>query len=399
MLAKVEVGTRAMEDDGWRRGKPVEDPGKTKRWGLVTAQPSEYLVHVRRGRVREKSSGQGATCFKWPWDAVAIVPTSLQRLAFRADQVTREKVGVEVVGLAVYRIADPLLAFRVLNFSFPERAQEKLEETLGAMFVGATRRLVANLGIDDCLQKRKEALATELLREIAPVVGGSGRADDATSRGWGVVLDTIEIQEVRVLSERLFDAMQAPYRARLDREAREARASAQMEVESREAACKRAVEEARLAADAAVRERQLLLARAEDERRAEDALLRLVLEDKRARAELSAHALQLEAKERAAALARVDWIADAERRRALAEVTLVVGRADAEVALAAAQVERVRAEAHARVVLAEQLPQVAAAVGGKFGEIKLTQIGGESAGFGAIAQAVMSLVDAVSDRR
>src|SRR6185436_19974264 len=115
-----------------------------KRWGFVTAKPSEYLVHVRRGKVRLRSSGQGASCFKWPWDAVAIVPTSFQRLLFRADQVTREKVGVEVVGLAVYRIAEPLIAYRVLNFSFPERAQQKLERTLIAMCVGATRRLVAN---------------------------------------------------------------------------------------------------------------------------------------------------------------------------------------------------------------------------------------------------------------
>jgi hypothetical protein len=112
------------EIEGWRAGKPVEDPEKTKRWGYVSAKPSEFLVHVRRGEVRKGSSGQGATCFKWPRDSIAIVPTSLQRLHFRADQVTMERVGVEVTGLAVYRIADPLLAYRVLNFSFPERAQE-----------------------------------------------------------------------------------------------------------------------------------------------------------------------------------------------------------------------------------------------------------------------------------
>ena len=128
-LPEILNGGRPRHEAGWRSGRPVEDPEKTKRWGLVTAKPSEYLVHCRGGRVRGKSSGQGATCFKWPWDSISIVPTSLQRLSFRADQVTREKVGVEVVGLAVYRIADPLLAFRVLNFSYPERAQEKLEAT------------------------------------------------------------------------------------------------------------------------------------------------------------------------------------------------------------------------------------------------------------------------------
>ena len=131
--ACVPGQVRLRENAGWRTGRPVEDPEKTKRWGYVTARPSEYLVHVRRGAVSTKSSGQGATCFKWPRDAVAIIPTSLQRLQFKADQVTLEKVGVEVVGLAVYRIAEPLLAYSVLNFSFPERAQEKLEQFLNQM--------------------------------------------------------------------------------------------------------------------------------------------------------------------------------------------------------------------------------------------------------------------------
>ena len=116
-------------------------------------------MHVRAGKVLTRSSGQEATCFKWPWDAVAIVPASLQQLQFRADQVTLEKVGVEVLGLAVYRSADPLVAYRLLNFSYPERAQAKLEQTLTSMFVGAARRLIANLCVEDCLQKRKHALS------------------------------------------------------------------------------------------------------------------------------------------------------------------------------------------------------------------------------------------------
>ena len=171
----VRGAERPREEAGWRAGRPVEDPTKTRRWGFVTVKPSEFLIHCRRGRVLD-SSGQGATCFKWPWDSIAVVPTSFQRIQFVAEQVTRERVGVAITGLAVYRIAEPLLAFRVLNFSYPERAQQKLVETLTDMFVGATRRLVANLGVEECMQKRKRALAHELLREVAPVVGR--RLDD-----------------------------------------------------------------------------------------------------------------------------------------------------------------------------------------------------------------------------
>ena len=73
--AQGEEG-REREHEGWRAGRPVEDPAKTKHWGFVTAKPSEFLVHCRRGRVLG-SSGQGATCFKWPWDSVAVVPTTV----------------------------------------------------------------------------------------------------------------------------------------------------------------------------------------------------------------------------------------------------------------------------------------------------------------------------------
>lgn len=433
MSTKIAVTSRPEMHDGWRQGRPVEDPEKTKRWGYVTAKPSEYLVHVRRGRVLA-SSGQGATCFKWPWDAVAIVPTSLQRLAFRADQITRERVGVEVVGLAVYRIADPLIAYRVLNFSYPERAQQKLEETLSLMFVGATRRLVANLSVDECLQKRKTALAEELLREVAPVVGGEGSPDDVTAKGWGVVIDTIEIQEVRVLSERVFQAMQAPFRSELDRAARQARADAEREIALRETECRRGVEEstiqaelalaarraeaaraeaearkaaslrqtafhreveeARLAAEAAVRERQRAIEDAEAAERARAFIAERERMVEQARAELEAHGQLVEARARRSELERMALDASLERRRLVAAVEQLEGQAAADTAMLKAKVEREQAEARARVAMAERLPELAGAVGQRFGEVKVTQIGdGAASPFASIAQAVASVVE------
>ncbi len=68
-------------------------------WGRVTAQPHEFLIQIRDGKVRR--SGQGVSCFKMPGDSVTLIPTSISKLSFRADQVTLEKTGVEVTGLAV----------------------------------------------------------------------------------------------------------------------------------------------------------------------------------------------------------------------------------------------------------------------------------------------------------
>ncbi len=248
-------GERVRYEEGWRAGKPEEDPEKMKKWGLITARPSEFLIHMRKGRVREVS-GQGASCLKLPGDAVAIIPTSIQRLQFTADQVTSEKVGVQVKGLAVYRIVDPLVAFRMLNFSFPERASEKLQELLREMFVGAARRLVANLSVEECLTRRKEGIAGELMREIAPVVSGRGRLDDKTDAGWGVVIDTIEIQDVRVLSATVFENMQARYRRDQERQAREAELAKERFLRREEAEAERVIALTKLAADEEVRQKR-----------------------------------------------------------------------------------------------------------------------------------------------
>ena len=93
----VSAQSRPTEEAGCRQGRPIEDPEKTKTWGYITARPSEYLVHVRKGKVRKKSSGQGATCFNRAHYAVAVIPTSLQRLQFQADQITIEKIGLAVM--------------------------------------------------------------------------------------------------------------------------------------------------------------------------------------------------------------------------------------------------------------------------------------------------------------
>ena len=61
-------------------------------WGRVSARPHECLVVLRNGEIR--SIQQGGSVFKWPGDTIARVDTSVRRLQFTADQVTREKTGV-----------------------------------------------------------------------------------------------------------------------------------------------------------------------------------------------------------------------------------------------------------------------------------------------------------------
>jgi uncharacterized membrane protein YqiK len=414
---------------GWRTGKPVEDPEKLKRWGTIAAKPSEYLVVTRNGEIDRRRSGQGARIFKWPWQSVAIVPTTLQRIEFAADQITRERVGVEITGVAVYRIAEPELAFRVLNFTYGEAAGEKLAATLREMFVGAARRLVANLSLDECLTRRKEAIAEFLMQEIAPVVGGEGAPSDTTTRGWGVVIDTIEIQQVRIQSSLVFSHLQAPFRAEIAAPAELAELERARQVAERRAETERLSQEAHLEA---LRATRALTARTEAEateveareaarraeidaastrRRAElerDRVLHEIAlseEQIRAKAAADANALEaertrVEAAQRTALLAlehehALAWQRQArelELRRAGTEVDLDLRRREAETREIEAQLEATSQRRLAEIeqmlaqtrtlreLVVHALPQIAGAMAHDIGTLHVTQIGADGQG-------------------
>jgi hypothetical protein len=383
---------------GWRSGKPVEDPDKLKRWGWVSAKPSEYLVCTRNGQIDRKRSGQGARVFKWPWRSIAIVPTTLQRIEFRADQITREHVGVEISGIAVFRIADPLLAFRVLNFTFPEAATEKLAETLREMFVGSARRLIANLSLDECLTRRKETIAGFLMDEIAPVVGGEGSPDDTTTKGWGVVIDTIEIQQVRIQSTQVFAHLQAPFRAEIA-----ARAELADLARARQVAEQRAEQVRRN--DELERERALrAIAIAEEQRRTKASADVAAMEAERARTRVAQTAALADLEHQAAVKLR-DQDAEHERSRKQADLALEMRRREAEARDSenqldvahqrrVAEIEELVSSVRTQHQLVIALPEIAKALQARYGDVTYTQIGGDGAGspLGSVPAALAQLL-------
>ncbi len=324
----------------------------------MTANANEFLIQMRRGRVIH--SGQGFSCFKWPWDSVAVVPTSIAKLTFSADQVTVEKVGVEVRGLAVYRIADPLLAFRMIDGD-----RSSLTEILRDMFVGATRRIVASLTLDECITHRKDMVAQALMGEIAPILAGEGTASDVTDAGWGVVLDTIEIQDVKVLSEEVFQRLQAPYREKLALDALVAENGVKQERARLDADRRRAEEQSR---------RELM---AEEE-------ARLSVERRRAE-EARHHDDELARQRLEAELARQRRKAEADRERAAIELEAKreAGETDAALLRLGRAAHEDLSEARLReVLLTETMPEVARAFRGSFDRVNVTSTnGGEMFGF------------------
>jgi hypothetical protein len=228
-----------FEDTELTTNTAETDPSRLKRMGFVSAKPSEFLIVYRRGRLREKVSGQGARCFKWPGDTVAIVPTTLKEVIFQANQITLDNVDVRLRGLVIYRISEPLKIYKLINFSQRQEAEAKLARMIADMCRSIAKWLVANMNVEECVRRRKEEIAGALKREISSVVSSSEES------GWGVDVVTIDIHDIYIQDNDLFRALQARFKTEKEREAELARIEAQREIEKRSLSTQKELEEDR----------------------------------------------------------------------------------------------------------------------------------------------------------
>ena len=91
------------------------------------------------------------------------MPTTLKEVIFHANQITADLVDVKVRGMVVYRIADPLRIYALINFSDRQAAEAKLAQMISDMCRSLVKWLIANLQLDECIRRRKEAIATALM--------------------------------------------------------------------------------------------------------------------------------------------------------------------------------------------------------------------------------------------
>lgn len=245
------------------------DSRTLKSWGYVTALPSEYLLHFRNGKIQEKNSGQGTTCFKYPSDTVFIIPTSLKEIIFQTNQLTKDNVDIRLKGMAVYRISDPLQIYRLINFSDRSRAEQKLAGMLADICKSTVKWLVANLNLEDCIRKRKEEISEALKKELSYIVASD-------QGGWGIEIITINIQDIFIQDEEIFSAMQMMFKTEKLRESHFAELQMQKELEIKNIQNEQLLSEHRKKSElerqkisAEIRENEIELSRATEKKRFE----------------------------------------------------------------------------------------------------------------------------------
>ncbi len=236
---------------------------------LVIAQPDEWLLCIRNGRLVK--AGIGIHLLRFPGDVVARFTSTVQRVSFSVGALSNERLRVTVDGFILWSVSAeddaPFRAFQKLglvNLDAPPRdlrspkhllstpQHHAFQQLLGA----AVQRLAAARSLEDLLL-RQDALVTDLLEQLASL-------EDEM----GIHVDEVEVLQVRPADEELLRQMSAQVEERVREEA------ANVRLEAAEREKRRAIEsEARIAQEQAEarrqeleREKSLTLARIAHER-------------------------------------------------------------------------------------------------------------------------------------
>ena len=163
------------------------------RW--VESNPNEWLLVISGGKL--VNSGVGLKTYVSITDSFVKFPSKVEQVEFQANNVTKEMQGVVITGFAfwsVYRDEDG--PFRCYKYMQGGDANANVQ----AMCESALRNLIANSTLDEVLRNRdhlRDNMKKELMDQF---------------KGWGVWLETVEITEVTISSNKLFKDLQAEFR-------------------------------------------------------------------------------------------------------------------------------------------------------------------------------------------
>ena len=176
----------------------IERRKKLSGFLFETALPNEYLVEVGVRDVKPTLGGRRFSLFK----RFLRVPASVQTLTFVTDNANVDYQGIGIEGYASWRIdpEHPEVAIKTLDFFDPNDPMARTNSELVKICVEAVRHVISNMGIDDAL-KKKDEIAEDLLRQLREI-----------ERKWGILFDQVGIEKVRIMSDRLFEQLQAQYR-------------------------------------------------------------------------------------------------------------------------------------------------------------------------------------------
>ena len=73
------------------------------RWSFVTARPDEWLIRIRDGQLVK--AGIGISLWRRPGDLIARFSSTVQRVGFKVEALTQERLHVLVEGFVLWSVS------------------------------------------------------------------------------------------------------------------------------------------------------------------------------------------------------------------------------------------------------------------------------------------------------
>jgi hypothetical protein len=211
------------------------------RFKTVVVPPNVYVVHTRRGHEEPLHVGLGVSFRYDPYtDAFLLIPAAMQTIVINARCICKQRQGILVQGYVQWIVEDVKTAYRKLDFSDLVDPMQVVNIQLREQAEAAIKDKVATLDIDDILAD-KQPIIEELTHRLRFVAEGK------EGQGLGLKIVTVQIKESVVSSTRLWENLQAPFRAEQARIAELARIANEKEVLSEKLAHRKESELAELA--------------------------------------------------------------------------------------------------------------------------------------------------------
>ncbi len=200
------------------------------RYAWITAQPDEWLLRVRNGKVVD--AGIGISIWRRPGDVIARFSSTIQRVRFSVEALSAEHLTVVVDGFILWSVApDVDRAFRafsklgIANLDRPPAALKSRAHLLTssqhhafqALLAAELRAHVSSLSLDELLTAQRK------------LVGGLEDRLQSLSETLGIVIERTEILQVQPADGNLLKDLSA----RSEESVREEAANARLETAAR----------------------------------------------------------------------------------------------------------------------------------------------------------------------
>lgn len=229
---------------------------------VVRTGPNEYLLVGRKGVLENR--GSAVTTFLRPGTIYVLVPSTKQEAAFEFTQETKDGVPLRFKGTFIYRIADPVAAAAMFDFTTGDGTAQ-ITTLLTHVCYGELRHAVSHMTMVECIEQRKTTLSGVVAAALQATVHPEG--DDATE--WGVRIEASQVAQVFIVDPTLRQQLEAEVRNEIKLKADQSNMQAQEQFQLAELESETRISAQKLAADQATlrREEEMETARVARQRR------------------------------------------------------------------------------------------------------------------------------------